>query len=200
MCITKTFVYDCSHKHLIRLHCPRNNPLLCHDLNNRVERRYYDCCCCIEYQLGVAEEERFEGGIRQWLNGVEGGDGENEHSMGGGYDSEHGRGEGVGGRGGGGKDRDRTPKANDAYQNRKTTKSTATNHNDQEQVLSHSPLQTDEYHGIDADGDVDMLANEGLEPEGPDYWSGAKMIKKPKKKQEGEDEEVWEGMGGGGFC
>ncbi|PVH89997.1 hypothetical protein DL98DRAFT_601551 [Cadophora sp. DSE1049] len=225
MCITKTFVYDCGHKHLIRLHCIRNNPLLCHDLNNRVERCYYDCCCCIEYQLGVAEQERLEGEMealrylkegkggrsrsgKSWREDPEETDGESEerdegvrewlNAVEGGHDMGEGYGCVEERREG---DGERAGAEEGAERDR----SPNTDHSYQkgtEHSHADGERPEDRHQNIDADGDVDMLAGEASEFQDPDYWSCAKVIEKPKEKEskEGGDEGVLEGMVGGGFC
>ncbi|KAK0124205.1 hypothetical protein ONS95_009185 [Cadophora gregata] len=209
MCLAKTFVYDCGHKHLIRLHCTRNNPLLCHDLTNKPERRYYDCCCCIEYQLSVAEKER-----REREREVERWRGVRDESAGAGDEDKNGEGHGNG------NEREEKARVRE-WLNSVQGDCDMANLEEARERNGGEPVQDQNHKHIhdngtstntartasrsmlDADGDIDMLTNEAVEFQDPNDWSCAKVIQKPREgeRKEGEDEdyEVWEGMDGGPF-
>ena len=216
---------DCGHKHLIRLHCKRNSPLLCHDLNNRAERLYYDCCCCIEYQLGLAEQEEREreaealrilrggkrkggrdgkegnseleseveyDGVREWLDGLESGDGDGDLEMGG-VEGERKGGLETGGERGG------DPKTNYPYRNATGSKTAECDKHGDTNVKGEALIGGPQ--NVDADGDVDMLAGETLEVQQAVYWPGDEDIGRSenKERKEGEEEDILEGMADGPF-
>ncbi|CAL3969319.1 unnamed protein product [Diplocarpon coronariae] len=84
MCVTTTFVYDCGHKHLVRLSCARHNDFLCGDLSSRRLRRHYQCCCCIEYEMNVAAQTEEHTASKQvqvqaWMECVHLTENESEH-------------------------------------------------------------------------------------------------------------------------
>ena len=143
-------------------------------------------------------EEREYDGVREWLDGLEGGDGDLE--MGEGYDRgkvERKR-EGEGGSETSG-EHDRDLKTNYPYRNA-TSKGTAERDKHGEgDVQGAAPVQ--ESYALDADGDVDMLSGETLEVQQPVYWPGDEDTERPEKKEtkEREEEEVLEGMADGPF-